>query len=251
MFTLYSLPALQDNYIWLLGNQHNEVVIIDPSAADPVLDFLKNRALTPVAILLTHHHSDHTAGVPKLAKLYPSMPIYGPDEIELPAVRPVSETTPIIVSDFVFSVFNVPGHTLGHVAYYQAPYLFCGDTLFSAGCGRVFEGTMAQMYQSVSKLRKLPDETLICASHEYTLNNLRFAHAMLPDDPLIITYLDNVSQRRQQQQMTLPSKLKIEKGINLFLRCDDVNLKNKFNINNELNSDVDLFTFFRTQKDKF
>lgn len=242
MFQLHIIPALADNYIWLLENAHRQVIIVDPGDGKPIINYLNQHQLSPLAILLTHHHIDHLGGVKLLQDYYTDIAIYGPSEINLPLISLSNQHT-ITIADFKFDILKVPGHTLGHLAYYCAPYLFCGDTLFSAGCGRVFEQHYQQMLDSLNKLKKLPDNTLICAGHEYTLSNLKFATHMVPEDKNITQYLNYISNKT----ITLPSTLLNERQINLFLRCNEKNLQSKFNFNNEL----ELFTFFRSQKDNF
>ncbi|MWN89916.1 hydroxyacylglutathione hydrolase [Gilliamella sp. Pra-s65] len=242
MYQLHCIPVLKDNYIWILTNSANQAIIIDPGEAKPVINYINKHRISPLGILLTHHHIDHTAGVCELKAQYQNIDVYGPNEIDLPINYLINQNK-VDIGDFSFDVIAVPGHTLGHLAYYCSPYLFSGDTLFSAGCGRVFEGTYQQMLDSLKQLKQLPENTLICASHEYTLSNLAFALQMLPDDTNIKDYLNLISKK----QMTLPSILSKEKQINLFLRCHEQKLQNKFNFNNEL----DLFSFFRSQKDIF
>lgn len=242
MYQLHVIPALKDNYIWLLENANKQVVIIDPGEAAPVLSYMKKYHLSPLAILLTHHHIDHTGGVTELKAAYPDIEAYGPSEINL-QINHLENINELLIADFRYEVISVPGHTLGHLAYYCQPYLFCGDTLFSAGCGRIFEGDYKQMLSSLNKLKLLPDDTLICAGHEYTLTNLDFAQMLVPEDQVIHEYYDFICKKK----ITLPSILTKEKQINLFLRCEDKNLQNKFNCNNEL----EMFTFFRSQKDIF
>lgn len=247
MFQLHIIPILKDNYVWLLENNDKQVVIIDPGEAEPVLEYLKKHHLTPLAILLTHHHIDHVGGVPKLHQIYPDIEIYGPSEIDLPIHylndKEILSNDIVSIADFQFEVISVPGHTLGHLAYYIKPYVFCGDTLFSAGCGRIVDNAYQQMLNSLNKLKQLPDDTLICAGHEYTLANLNFAQKMVPNDKQIVKYFDSICKK----SITLPSILTKEKQINLFLRCNEKSLQDKFNFNNEL----DLFTYFRSQKDIF
>ncbi|RKS87753.1 hydroxyacylglutathione hydrolase [Orbus hercynius] len=241
-YKLHIIPSLTDNYIWLLENSQHQVIIVDPGEASPVIDYLSTHHLSPIAILLTHHHHDHVDGVGSLQQRYPNLPAFGPDEIDLPITK-ISPDTSINFGELTFEIIPVPGHTLGHVAYYAKPYLFCGDTLFSAGCGRLFEGTHAQMLTSLNRLKALPNDTIVCAAHEYTLSNLKFAATLVPEDMIITQY----EQHIKHQAITLPSTIVQEKDINLFLRCDEVNLQKKFNFHNEL----ELFKFFRTQKDSF
>ncbi|WP_392563874.1 hydroxyacylglutathione hydrolase [Orbus wheelerorum] len=239
---LHIIPALKDNYIWLLENSHKQCVIVDPGDSLPVINYMAEHQLSPIAILLTHHHSDHVAGALNLQNYYRNLPIFGPDEIDLPITN-ISTQLAITIADFTFDIILVPGHTLGHVAYYNKPYLFCGDTLFSAGCGRIFEGTYQQMFNSLNKLKVLPDNTIVCPAHEYTLSNLKFATHVVPCDRNISHYYQQIANKT----ITLPTTIAIEKQINLFLRCDELELQKEFAINNDLK----LFEFFRTQKDSF
>lgn len=239
---LHIIPILQDNYVWLLQTSQQNAIIIDPGEAQPVIDYIENHQIRPIGILLTHHHADHIGGVTKLKLNYPEIPIFGPQEVQLPIIN-ISNQNELIIDNTTFKIISIPGHTLGHVAYYAAPYLFCGDTLFSAGCGRIFEGTYQQMFDSLNKLKNFPDDTITCPAHEYTLNNLKFAHHLVPDDDNINRYYQQI----QKQKVTLPTTIGKEKQINLFLRCNEKFLKNKFNIIN----DLELFIFLRTQKDVF
>ncbi|WVD62219.1 hydroxyacylglutathione hydrolase [Orbus mooreae] len=239
---LHIIPALADNYIWLIENQHQQVVIIDPGTAAPVIEYLSHKQLTPAGILLTHHHNDHIGGVLELQKQFPDLLVFGPSEIDLPITNISSQST-VTISDMTFQIIPTPGHTLGHVSYYMQPYLFCGDTLFSAGCGRIFEGTYRQMFNSLVQLSLLPNDTIICPAHEYTLSNLKFAHHLVPHDQDIINYYQQI----ENQVITLPTTLAREKKINLFLRCDNLELQQQFDCDTPLK----LFQFFRIQKDSF
>ncbi|OAT25202.1 hydroxyacylglutathione hydrolase [Proteus myxofaciens] len=249
---LIRIPALSDNYIWLLSNENRECVIIDPSEAEPVIEALNQHSLTPIAILLTHHHLDHVGGVSELVKTYPSIAVFGPQETQSKgATHIIHDQEKIIVGDFHFSVMGTPGHTLGHVSYYCEPYLFCGDTLFSGGCGRLFEGTAQQMFSSLQKINALPDDTLICCAHEYTLSNMEFAHHIMPKNTLITDYLSQVKEMRSHLQPTIPTTLKNEKNINLFLKSDDIDLQSILDITNNTYAPIKTFTKIRELKDNF
>lgn len=251
-YHLTALNAFVDNYIWMLSDYSKQTIIIDPGDSEPIIDCLQQHHIRPQVILLTHHHQDHIGGVSHLFKHYPSLRIYGPLEVchklnGIP-ITPVHHNQSIAIdNNLTFQVIATPGHTLGHVSYYSKPYLFCGDTLFSAGCGRIFEGTSKQMLESLTLLASLDDSTQICCAHEYTVNNLRFAHHVLPEDNLIAKKLEEAKQIRLNKQMTLPSQLSLEKKINIFLRCTDEILQSKLNIYDTLS----LFTTLRKLKDNF
>jgi hydroxyacylglutathione hydrolase len=248
---LVNIPILEDNYVWLLTNDHH-TIIIDPGVAQPIIDYVQKNGLSPTAILLTHHHQDHVGGVRDLLAHYPQLMVYGPQETLSKGAQWIIDGDDMIeFGNLQFSVISVPGHTRQHVAYYSAPYLFCGDTLFSGGCGRIFEGTHPQMYESLMKLAKLPDETLICCAHEYTLSNLNFAHSIVPDDQDIETARQKVIQLRQNGQPTLPSVLADEKRINIFLRCENPSLKQRLLGNSDQNEALDLFIYLRNKKDHY
>ncbi|APC10481.1 hydroxyacylglutathione hydrolase [Providencia rettgeri] len=248
---LIRVPALNDNYIWVLAD-NQQCIIVDPAEAEPVLEIITAQHLTPVAILLTHHHNDHTGGVKGILNKFTSLPVFGPKETENKgATELVEEGDTVIINQFKFQVIALSGHTLGHIGFYQAPYLFCGDTLFSAGCGRIFEGTPEQMWQSIQKIAALPDETLICCAHEYTLSNLKFAHHIWPENEAITQYLQKITQMRDKHQATVPTLLKDEKKINIFLQCDNQQLQKKLEINMQNPPLRAVFTLLRQLKDQF
>lgn len=249
---LISIPAFEDNYIWVLVDDDRRCVIVDPGESTPVLHAIKENGWKPEAILLTHHHHDHTGGVPDLRAHFPHLVVYGPVETQdKGTTQVVEEGENILIREWEFSVFATPGHTLGHLCFYSKPYLFCGDTLFSGGCGRLFEGTPAQMYQSLQKINALPDETLICCAHEYTLGNMKFSVSLLPEDRAIQDYYHKVKELRAKNQKTLPVILKNERQINLFLRTDDIDLINKINQETNLQQPEQRFAWLRSKKDNF
>jgi hydroxyacylglutathione hydrolase len=220
---LSALPAFSDNYIWLL-HDGSDAVVVDPGDAGPVLTALDAQQLRLKGILVTHHHADHTGGV---AALMPRLqgPVWGPAAEEMPVqVIPMREGDEAQVLGRRFRVLEVPGHTAGHIAYVEQgsdePLLFCGDTLFSAGCGRLFEGTPQQMHASLARLASLPDETRVCCAHEYTLSNLRFAHAVEPANDDVVRHRQWCEGERATGRPTLPSRISRERRINPFLRCD-------------------------------
>ncbi|MEQ4453573.1 MULTISPECIES: hydroxyacylglutathione hydrolase [Kosakonia] len=249
---LNSIPAFQDNYIWVLNNDDGRCLIVDPGEAAPVLRALEENQWQPEAILLTHHHNDHVGGVEALRQHFPDVVVYGPEETQdKGTTQIVKEGDVISVLGHDFSVFATPGHTLGHICFFSSPYLFCGDTLFSGGCGRLFEGTASQMYQSFCKINALPDDTVICCAHEYTLGNMKFAISILPQDPALNEYYRKVNELRAKNQKTLPVILKNERRINLFLRTEDADLIDVINQEAKLQHPEERFAWLRSKKDNF
>lgn len=222
--TLIALPAFSDNYIWML-HDGRQAIVVDPGDAAPVQSALDANGLALAAILVTHHHPDHVGG---LAGLRPRLqgPVFGPAQEVIPQpYQPLEGGARIEVLGLAFDVIDVPGHTAGHIAYWHrpadgsAPILFCGDTLFSAGCGRLFEGTPAQMHESLSRLADLPGDTRVCCAHEYTESNLRFAAAVEPDNRDVAVHMDTCRALRARGEATLPSTIARERAINPFMRC--------------------------------
>ncbi len=219
---LIPIPAFADNYLWLLHDGH-KALVVDPGDAGPVERVLAQHGLQLESILVTHHHADHTGGVDALRN-ETGATVYGPAAENIPRpYTPLAGGDSISVVGTRFDVIDVPGHTAGHIAFYAPevdgkPLLFCGDTLFSGGCGRLFEGTPAQMLASLDKLAALPASTVVCCTHEYTLSNLRFARAVEPDNPELSAYQAHCMALREQQQPTLPTSIAQELQINPFLR---------------------------------
>ncbi|TJY61901.1 hydroxyacylglutathione hydrolase [Sinimarinibacterium sp. CAU 1509] len=218
-----AIPAFVDNYLWLIGDGP-EVVVVDPGDAAPVQAVLDAEGLRLAAILITHHHPDHTGGIAALTQRW-HIPVIGP-AAERDRIRGLTQALvdgeSIQLLGVEFEVLSVPGHTSGHIAYYAPALasLFCGDTLFSAGCGRLFEGTPQQMHASLQRLAALPANTQVYCTHEYTLSNLSFALAVEPDNADIRAHRDHVESLRRNQQPSLPTNLTLERQINPFLRSD-------------------------------
>ncbi|HVL74548.1 MAG TPA: hydroxyacylglutathione hydrolase [Noviherbaspirillum sp.] len=221
MLQVLTVPAFQDNYLWLIHDGEHAAVV-DPGDAAPVLEALREHRLSLVAILLTHHHADHVGGVEALLRQF-KVPVFGPANDGIAAV-----TVPLREDDIVdvpqlgltLRVLEVPGHTLGHIAYHapQPGWLFCGDTLFAGGCGRLFEGTAEQMAASLGKLALLPDQTQVYCAHEYTIANLRFALEVEPANQALQQRMQQEQAKRAQGRPTVPSTIAVEKATNPFLR---------------------------------
>ena len=223
---LLPIPALADNYIWLL-HDGQQALVVDPGDAEPVLQFLQAQGLALQTILVTHHHADHVGGVAALREATGAQ-VIGPafETIPEPAERVQGgETLQLLGRQW--QVLSIPGHTSGHIAFFcpdalPQPVVFCGDTLFSVGCGRLFEGTPAQMHDALQQLAGLPDDTLVCCAHEYTLSNIRFALAVEPNNTQLISHQQKCEALRAQGLPTVPTTMVLEREINPFLRCDVV-----------------------------
>ena len=217
---LLPLPAFADNYIWTLAGDDGRAVVVDPGDAAPVFAAAE-AGLQPALLLLTHHHADHIGGAAALLARWPDLPVYGPDDdrIHLPFTR-VYDGDVLDSAPWRFRILAVPGHTRSHVAFVGHGHLFCGDTLFSLGCGRLFEGTPAQMLESLDRLSALPDDTRVCCGHEYTLANAAFARVVDPDNPALRRRTEEATVMRHADRPTLPTTLADERATNPFLRID-------------------------------
>lgn len=222
MLNIEPIPAFDDNYIWLiLDDERRYAAIVDPGDEDPVIDYLQQHNIQPLAILITHHHGDHTGGVRELVNKY-KIPVYGPANESIPAMtHPLRDGDRVELAELAagFQVIDAPGHTRGHILYYGHDLLFCGDTLFAGGCGRVFEGTMEQMSTAMDRIAALPEQTQVYCAHEYTEDNLRFARVAEPDNAALLQRIEDTRALRKQNKSTVPSLLSLEKQTNPFLRC--------------------------------
>lgn len=255
MLNCTPIPALVDNYIWLLQESRlsSQVYSVDPGEAHALLHYLEQHQLTLNGILLTHHHRDHTGAVPELLKRM-DVPVYGYNTIEY-VTHPVHDNDILNLPnlDCPLTALAIPGHTLDHIAYYGGNALFSGDTLFAGGCGRVFEGTNAQMLSSLNRLKALPDTTRIYCGHEYTLKNLQFALTVEPNNSAIKEQIKWVSLRLEEQQCSLPSTITIEKLTNPFLRCTEptVIAAATEHAQKNLSSELEIFSELRAWKNHF
>jgi len=255
---LHALPAFSDNYIWLV-RQGSDATVVDPGQAAPVLDFLRAEGLRLRAILLTHHHADHVGGVNELSQAF-DVTIYGPAHETLPRcdIRlGAGDAVRLPELGLDLSVLDVPGHTAGHIAYWGRaagrPVAFCGDTLFAGGCGRLFEGTPAQMHDSLGQLAALPPDTQVCCAHEYTLANLRWALAVEPGNRALQEWHERACLLRQADRPTLPSSIALELDTNPFLRVAqaDVALAASRWSGRALKGPVEVFAALREWKNQF
>lgn len=252
---IFPIHSLQDNYVWTITDtKNNSSLIVDPGEAAPVLDYIQKHNLSLLAILITHHHWDHTNGINEILN-YKNVPVYGPAIENIPHLtHPLNDGDHIEIPEFPlnFKVLEIHGHTAGHIAYYTPNMVFCGDTLFAAGCGRLFEGTAMQMFSSLQKLSALPDETKVYCAHEYTLKNLHFAEIVEPGNKKIAERILHVKKLRENNSPSLPSVMKKEKETNPFLRCEvgEVIANVEKHAGKKLVNALEVFTELRKWKDK-
>ena len=255
MFSVLTIPAFDDNYIWLIkDSQSQRCVVVDPGDAAPVIEILVAQQLIIEAIIITHHHHDHIGGVNALLEYNPDIKVFCKKPLFSNAYL-VDEGDQVSFFDnrLTLDVWQVAGHTLDHIVYFNEQMLFCGDTLFSAGCGRVFEGTHQQMLSALSRLATLNDNTKVYCAHEYTQNNLIFALHVDPNNQDLIDYIKRASKLRQQGVPTIPTTIKCEKSINPFLRVFDQSLINNLQnlLAKPISSGLSCFEALRVYKDHF
>lgn len=258
--SIHPIPAFTDNYIWALAESgSNRLCVVDPGDATPVIQYLQKNALVLSDILITHHHPDHTGGIRELCTRY-SPRVIGPEPSGIKGLtEQVIEGNTIELFEEEFTVLEIPGHTLDHIAFFSSdgnagkPILFCGDTLFAAGCGRLFEGTPAMMHNSLSKLSSLKSDTRVYCAHEYTLANLQFALAVEPDNEILRNRNSEETSKRERGLPTLPSSIDLELATNPFLRCTEESLIRSAGnrLGRDPQNEVEAFSAIRAWKDSF
>lgn len=268
MLELRSIAAFDDNYIWLLvDSDGNQGMVVDPGDGVACVKALQQQGVQLQGILITHHHADHVGGIEACRQAFPEVVVYGPDYTQQAEIlcrydkrlRDADQFSCKLGMHTVdFEVLHTPGHTLDHICYVSAPWLFCGDTLFAGGCGRLFEGDAAQMFGSLQRLAKLPVATQVCCAHEYTQSNLNFALQVEPDNGVLVERLQQVSSLRAVAKSTLPSSIGEELATNPFLRCDQAAvqqaaahwLQYRCGVSLDINDPVAVFAALRTWKDQ-
>ena len=263
MLQIHPIPAFNDNYFWLIQPeaQKTAAYIVDPGSAEPVFEALEARKLTLTGILITHHHHDHIDGATQLSQAF-NIPIYGPKSPKIPQVTHyLTEGEELKLGPLRVKIIELPGHTRDHIGFLitsalpdqHQPLLFCGDTLFAAGCGRVFDGSIEQLFESLQKITQLPDNTLIYCAHEYTLNNILFALFIEPENAALKARQFQATQQRQQHLPTIPNPLSLEKQTNPFLRCHLPGVRNRVEQLTEQTAPTafEVFSHLRRIKDHF
>ncbi|NKB31655.1 MAG: hydroxyacylglutathione hydrolase [Pseudomonadales bacterium] len=258
MNKIHPIPAFSDNYIWaLVDADQKHACVVDPGDPKPVIDYLESNQLELTDIFITHHHPDHVGGLKTLISKY-APTVYGPEPSGIKGIDIfLHEGDSANLFGHEFSVLEVPGHTLDHIAYYcdemDPPALFCGDTLFAAGCGRLFEGTPAMMHKSLSKLSSLKSSTSVYCTHEYTMANLKFAQAADSLNSILLSRIEEERAKREQGVPTLPSSLQMELETNPFLRCDQPALTESASnrLGKPLDDEIEVFAAIRNWKDNF
>ena len=254
MFKVTPVPAFEDNYIWVVHNDRMAIAV-DPGDADALIGFLDSHQLDLLAVLITHHHRDHTGGNTQLRQRY-DCTLYGPDNPRIPGIERIvreGDTLHFPELGLDLEVIATPGHTLDHISYAGHGYLFCGDTVFGCGCGKLFEGTPAMMAASLDKILSLPDATRVCCAHEYTLDNIAFAKTFDGDNPELLARESSDRSLRQQHRPTLPSTLALEKATNPFLRFHLASMRPHAvrYLRREPVDDAEIFGAIRALKDRF
>lgn len=250
---IIQIKALKTNYIWMIYNNNNECIIIDPGESTVIFKVLKTLQFSLKAILLTHNHYDHVAGVKKLIQCFPNIEIYGSKETENEGTNQIVKEGDnfVLLNNIKITILHLPGHTEQHIGFYFNSKLFCGDTVFSAGCGKVQTGLIKSMYHSFLKIKNLPKDTLIYSGHEYTLSNINFVRSILPKNQTIINYQKKIIKLRKYGKSTIPTELNLELKINPFFRCADFEIQKSLNLFPEKKNEWKIFSQLRKQKDIF
>ena len=259
MFCAIAIPGFIDNYFWILAGSGDKVTLVDPGDAAPVLQWLRRHGREVGMIMITHHHADHIGGVMELLRHFPRAEVVAPSDPRISmTTRTVSEPDLVDIEDISasFSVLDFPGHTQSHIGYYckfddSHASLFCGDTLFACGCGRLFEGTAQQMYTSLRKIYRLPEHTKIYCAHEYTLGNIAFAKRVEPQNSALLSRAEEALRMRSDSIPTVPSVLRQEKATNPFLRASTPSVQRAVQTyyNQSFVSPVQVFAAVRSWKD--